>query len=545
MPSKPSMPNPKTHETKTKKKFSLSKDQARAIRKLDKFFNAKTVDAANPMDRIFVMVGAAGTGKSHCISLIGDIMPATKARALAAADAAADSGVDSGSGGSEGLTLDDLFVPKQIKWAARSMIGAAPPTPDDEGVDSEVTFTAPTNQASKILSKFLSKIDPSKGLPSKAKTIYSALRIQMVEEEGVSDLKFPDEPVIFPKGSILVIDEGSMPPSKLCNYVLTVVMRVNPTLLLLIVGDFVQLPPVGEELSPMLELAYELPSARFAHLREVVRYDSEILTVATRLRDEYDRLKEYGTDRPRDPRKFFITDLPKKSPERKIFTSQDAFDEAIVNFANKRGIAGFKHNRVVAWRNVTVDRYAHLIRTTLGHTEVFECDELVTLKSPLIEMKYDPAKGRMAKKIVASIDSACEVVSSKHSVENIAIPSLGMSTRVNVYHVLLRGEVNKVVKTVDPSDNTLDDFLSKAGNALGNQRRNGGRPKWDEFYTLKESFVRLRYAYSGTAHRMQGSTLVRTFIDVQDIVRNRNPIERIQCLYVGSTRSTKAMYVLL
>jgi ATP-dependent exoDNAse (exonuclease V) alpha subunit len=341
-----------------------------------------------------------------------------------------------------------------------------------------------------------------------------------------------------------VIDEGSMPPRALCDYILNVVAVENPSLRILIVGDFVQLPPVGEDSSPMLELAYDLPPARFAQLKEVVRYDSELLTVATRLRKEHERLVADNKVSPRSNASFFVRDLPPLSEERKIYRDQAAFEKAIISFTERRGLKGFERNRIVAWRNATVDRYANLVRTTLGFNSAFEKGELVTLKSPLIEMRYDTEKRRMIKKIVAAIDSACTVVDVLHEPFTLSIPSLRMQQRINTYNVLLKGEVSKRVRTVDPSDATLDNFLADAGRAFNKVKQSGGRPKWDEFYELKESFLRLRYAYAGTAHRMQGSTLARAFIDVQDITLNRKPVEMIQCLYVASTRCTRMIHVL-
>ena len=67
--------------------------------------------------------------------------------------------------------------------------------------------------------------------------------------------------------------------------------------------------------------------------------------------------------------------------------------------------------------------------------------------------------------------------------------------------------------------------------------------RWREFWELKLLFHDVRYAYSLTIHKAQGSTFENVFVDVRDLYINRKTYERNQLLYVAVTRSAKRLFI--
>jgi hypothetical protein len=86
----------------------------------------------------------------------------------------------------------------------------------------------------------------------------------------------------------------------------------------------------------------------------------------------------------------------------------------------------------------------------------------------------------------------------------------------------------------------LDKLLSQ----LARVARNGKTPMlqrqgWKEFWKVKNSFHSARYGFAFTAHRAQGSTYRKVFVDQRDIFANPEVVEAFQCFYVASTRPSE------
>jgi len=75
------------------------------------------------------------------------------------------------------------------------------------------------------------------------------------------------------------------------------------------------------------------------------------------------------------------------------------------------------------------------------------------------------------------------------------------------------------------------------------EAKGGKRYKWREFWELKEAFNEVRHSYAITSHRSQGSSYLKTFIDLEDIMLNRNRQEAFRSLYVSCTRQREEIYV--
>lgn len=360
-----------------------------------------------------------------------------------------------------------------------------------------IFFTAPTNKASKVLSV-------SVGRPTK--TVYSALGIRMRADEDRLVLDYGDELPYFPANAILVVDEASMLNQELVEFIEKV--RKHYGLKVLYVGDPAQLNPIGETSSPCWKVTTD--KACRAVLRKVMRYDNKLLALSMQIR-ECIKTKNYRTP---------LTQTLADGKEI-IMTTEDGFLASFVG----QPVEHFQNNKVIAWRNKTVDRYTAAIRKNLGFGREYEVSELVMLAAPMEENGV----------IVAHTDEEFRVVKrgeSKQRVRDAVIP---------VYVLAVEGDTNQTLH-VPVAESELDIVLSDIAREAREAEDRKSRAKlWREFWDAKGRFQKLRYAYALTAHRAQGSTFNTVYLDQSDILANRVKREAYRCFYVGATRASHSL----
>jgi tRNA A37 threonylcarbamoyladenosine biosynthesis protein TsaE len=157
---------------------------------------------------------------------------------------------------------------------------------------------APTGRAARVLS---SKME------AEATTLHSAIYkradMQLDEEKETYSTRFNvrgESPI---NGSVLLVDEASMLSDSLnsddfgvvfgsgrclSDFFTFVNLDENPQTKVVFIGDDAQLPPVGADFSPALDVAYLSKhygvNVKEASLEEIVRYDNGILAAATAIR---------------------------------------------------------------------------------------------------------------------------------------------------------------------------------------------------------------------------------------------------------------------
>ena len=85
--------------------------------------------------------------------------------------------------------------------------------------------------------------------------------------------------------------------------------------------------------------------------------------------------------------------------------------------------------------------------------------------------------------------------------------------------------------------------LSNRLNELSMEAKGGKRYKWREFWELKEAFHEIRHSYAITSHRSQGSSYRKVFVDLEDLMLNRNKAEAFRSLYVSCTRQREELWI--
>jgi len=365
-------------------------------------------------------------------------------------------------------------------------------------LDINVFFTAPTNKAAKVLSR---------SVGTGAKTTYSFLGLRMVHDEDKLVLDFGKEKPHIPRNSVIVVDEGSMVGKQLVSVLKTMVEETGCKIL--VVGDPAQLPPVGEATSPVWNLTAD-PECR-AVLRQVMRNDNQILAASMAVRSclKNKVWRSPLVDDNADGTGVFLHTKP-------------GFERAI------RGldVEDFAGNKVVAWRNRTVDRYTKMIRSNLGFTDEYQVGEHLLLASPI---EQDGS-------VIAHVDEEFRVRAVTESVVRVD------DTDIPVYAVTVDGDQQLDLKI--PSDTTeLQIILGHKAAAARATGSKGMRARlWREFWETKAKFHEVRYGYAMTAHRVQGSTHAGIYLDQADVLANPDKREAFRCLYVGVTRPTHQLH---
>lgn len=367
---------------------------------------------------------------------------------------------------------------------------------------SEICFTAPTNKAVKVLRRYLADA----GLAEcQTKTIYSLLGLSLQANGEVKEISKPEEPVDLSRFKLIVVDEGSMVNRFLMGAIEDAFTDWSVPFLFM--GDPAQLPPVGETTSPIWKIENS------SLLTEVKRYGNSMLDLATSIRKVVDHpfpSVAIGTAPP-------VYRLGKTNWLDAIVENLDLF---------KSGEA-----KCISWRNVTVDKYNDFIR---GH--IFGRQEARA-------SRWLPEDKIVATSMLKNLDdeifmrtdeeaTILQVVLGKHPLHN----------DYEIWNLLCEDEGGRkvTIRSLTPEGQFA---LNNRLNELSMEAKGGKKYKWREFWQLKEAFNEIRHSYAITSHRSQGSSYRKVFVDLEDIMLNRNRQEAFRSLYVSCTRQREELYI--
>lgn len=363
-------------------------------------------------------------------------------------------------------------------------------------------FTAPTNKATKVLRESVTRDD----YKPECRTIYSLLKLRLEANGEVKELKAPDDPIDISAYKAVIVDEASMVNANLFEHIKIASGKFKIKFIFL--GDPAQLPPVKELRSPVWDLAFG------SKLQTVMRHDNAILVLATTLRDQVDKFAPRIKLEASNDGEQGIWKYPGLEFEKQILMDVDA--EA---FIKPNG------SKVIAWRNVEVDKFNTLIRNRIfpQASAPWLVGDRVLFTAPAKDIDDEP---------MASTDDEGEV--TRVDTEWHAIHG-----DMKIYRIAITLDDNRTViaRVLHPESAVA--FARKVEELSAIARSNSR--KWKDFWDFKDAFHSLRYAYSITSHRAQGSTYDTAFVYWQDILANPNRQEAFRCLYVAVTRPKRCL----
>lgn len=388
-----------------------------------------------------------------------------------------------------------------------------------------ICLTAPTNKAVGVLSSF--SRDVGKFMPTS--TIFKLLGL-VVGADGEEKTTFSAHEGNLDRFKTVVVDEGSMASHLLCNK-LQDKLDESPAVKVIVMMDKCQLPPVNErqsyiyDMGKVVELSIDMRSGN-GPLLQAKRAVRDI--VLERLKGNNDKNLQYQ----------FKTDLD-ENESGTHFLAGRAFEEAMLDmFDTEQYKADPNFVRVLAWTNKEVDRLNRLIRSRIygKGCEAYVEGERICILTPVRDEDDEP---------IFETDEEVEIVSLEVASYTDYTDQDATDDSRRTYKVF-RAELKKASGTIKKVQLLHPDSLRKFNRRLefiANHCRNKKRP-WSQFWAAKDDmFVNARPAHALTVHKSQGQTFGCTFVNMKDVMRNHNPLERAQLVYVATSRPTTDLVV--
>lgn len=390
-----------------------------------------------------------------------------------------------------------------------------------------IVFTAPTNKATEVLRNMTSRW----GLSVECVTCAKLLGLKPVinRETGREEFKknYAEDSVIQ-HYDIVIVDEASMVSEDLFQYISE---EANLFTKILFVGDWAQLPPVGEPISrTFLEVKNQ------SALTEVKRYSGAIAVAADDLRRNLARRGE----------PILETDHNEDRTQGMFVVDEETWKTYLVKaFKSDKSKQDPNYCRALAWRNKTVASLNQYIRESVQGPDV----DRFTVGERLLAAEHYGIKDAVGKTSTLFATSAeMEVMGVSEGAKGewlvwyldvVMLDSEGKQYRIPVLH---EDEASR---------------FEAAQKKIKQAALKGDKALWDRYFENRKSFAWVDYAYAMTVHKSQGSTFSNVFIDMGDIMANTSKArvvlpatgekqliyERNQLMYVGLTRASDRVFI--
>ncbi len=400
----------------------------------------------------------------------------------------------------------------------------------EDGKRYFVAVSAPTNKAVGVLAKMAPR-----HLRDKVEfaTIHSLLGLTAeIDAEGHETFKPKkqhDKRASFAAFDIVLVDEASMINAELWGLLQEAMARYT-SVKIIFMGDFAQLPPVNEEISPV----FSHVSNRYA-LTQIVRYvaDKPIGKLVGVVREWIT-----GTEKKQSFQHILnVIALDSewnatKSNRVYSLSDNDWVEGAIALFKSSDYEDDPDFVRCICWTNKAVNYLNTRIRNAVyGDTEMpfVEGERLICTKPVFINGE-----------LVLPTSSELTVLSCSQGYSSDQYKYKGYRLAVNEpqkdqeYYLFVLHE-----SALEQWEARCDILKAQALKAKLATRSEA----WKGFYEHRQITAPVDYAFALTAHRSQGSTFENVFVSYRDINRNSRVIERHKCLYVALTRARSAVYL--
>ena len=413
---------------------------------------------------------------------------------------------------------------------------------------STIGLSAPTHKACRVLSESIQ-------LPNiKVNTLQSDLGLKLnfnVEKFDIRNPPFdPHGRIKIGDYKLYIVDEASMINKGLCKFLEKTC--VSNQCKIIYIGDDYQLSPVGENYSTAFK------STKCFYLRQIVRQeeDNPIRHLLDLLRFDIEhrtfRFLEYITAH----RSEFDSNEIKGY---KVCTSNEFNSLMYNNFNDPELTKNVDFTKVIAYTNAVVSNWNKVIRNAIiekADTSIITNNDLIISYTTLV-----------------NVFNECIITNSEDyiikDVVNYTHPKYAIKGFMVRFQAIHGGKVSSPLFVVDHKDpnsvrmylNLSEKFIDIAKKATSKTRAQA----WKDYYNFKEGCLLLAnivksdgtilygrdldYGFALTSHKSQGSTFDTVFVDVNDIVYDRNgqpytDAEQInRRLYVACSRAKYKLYL--
>ena len=401
------------------------------------------------------------------------------------------------------------------------------------------TVVAPTHKAVGVLRQALDLegLQPT-WYPS---TIHRLLRLKL-KRSADSELCEPTEQTAMALENLglVLVDEASMVDSTLLGIALQCAHPFRTRLVF--VGDPAQLPPVGEESSPV----FAMQRAETATLTQVVRHQGPVLQLAAGMREGRLPCQAPPLLPPiRDPQGQ-VRCLPQK----------DWLDQARRSLRESALQDNPDAARILCYTNRSLDRLVpHARRAIHGEMadqmHVLPGEVLISRTAVMAPASRDGDEAGEEPDMV--LGSNREVVVRDVKPEAIDLLDFGLSPAdgpVPVIETLSAevssGELELTLRLQPPVGSDARKDLDGVMNRLRQQARDAGKKNgrgiWRQYFLIRDAFASLGPAAVLTVHRSQGSSFGDVFV-APDVFRADLSIRRQLC-YVAVSRARTGVWLI-
>lgn len=396
-----------------------------------------------------------------------------------------------------------------------------------------IGITAPTHKAVKVLKKF--------AIPGVSyRTLHSMLALREQIDHVTGDVsyapeKFQKEPPPITDLNVLIIDEVSMLTNDLFTYLAPYVKK---GLKIIFTGDRAQIPPVKhKDCIPFLKAdEWKLPQSS---LTEVMRQKSgnPILEFATEIRNN----QQTGTFIPKQH-------VLENGEGIQLVQHASAQEHSVLEeyFSNSKFDEDSDFMKVIAWRNITVNKYNEIIRHILYRTHLHISDIMLGEKLLMDRPYVINARNILTKNEEIEVKSITTIIKQLSYRDEV-----GNDDSVNCKFYCLDVEwlTDKEVKRgeiITIHESSKNDYLNIIDKLKQRALRASAESKgkmWAQYYKMIEQSAWVKYNYAVTAHTSQGSTYDNALVLKWDIDYNNNIEERNRILYVACTRARNTLFI--
>lgn len=386
---------------------------------------------------------------------------------------------------------------------------------------SVIGLSAPTHKACRVLAESI------KGTTCKIITLQSALGLRLNFDVEKFDI---NNPPFDPKGKIkikdmelFIVDEASMINKGLKTF-LERVCKSNCCKILYI-GDGSQLPPVNEKTSSAFE------HVKLFKLNQIVRQDEDnpVRNILQILRDDI----AHNTFN-------FITYIMQRRQEWdnnfikgwQVCNSNEFSELVYNNFNDEQLTTNVDFCKIVAYTNNCVSGWNKFVRNAI----IKDADKTIINKNDLILSYTTIVDGFLATVIQNSeeyiVKDIVNFIHPKYELKGFAVKFIAIHG----------GKETKPLFVVDHSDNfTIQKYIQISNDLIAAAKAAGQRTRaqrWKDYYEFKESCLLLTnivkrdgsilysrdldYGFALTGHKAQGSTYDTVFVDLNDILYDKN-----------------------
>lgn len=402
------------------------------------------------------------------------------------------------------------------------------------------TVAAPTHKAVGVLCKTLEEegLEPT-WYPS---TIHRLLRLRLRRRGDQEICEETDQtPKSLDQLGLVLIDEASMLGSNLLEIVFRCAHTFNTRLVF--VGDSAQLPPVGEQKSPVFLIQRAVKS----HLADVIRHQGPVLKLANLVREDtfpcnqppcfsIIRTKE-GLVGSLDPKNW----LDKAKSSLRLAAERKNPDAA----------------RILCYTNRYLDRLVpHARRAVHGdladQMSVLPGEVLISRRAIMTSASVGANDFEEEPGILFGSNTEFVVDDVNSQIFDWPEIDLALQDGVNVSQIqcliakVLVGKIEASIRLMpaigSESRFHLDGLMEWLCNKAKNLPKKEARAFWRKYFFLRDSFAFAGPASVLTVHRSQGSTFQEVFI-ASDIFFPDELTLRKQLAYVAVSRASKQVWL--